>query len=82
MTTSATWSGRRTLNDPRLHVRIEADLRARISAGKLKPGMPLPTIHELRETYGCCRQTAARPLQRMLDAGLLIRYPGLGYYVR
>lgn len=82
MTTITTLSGRLSPNDPRLHVRIEADLRAKIVAGKLKSGMPLPTIHELRETYGCCRQTAARPLQRMLDAGLLIRYPGLGYYVR
>lgn len=82
MTTITTLSGRLSPNDPRLHVRIEADLRSKIAAGKLKPGQALPTIHELRETYGCCRQTAARPLQRMLNAGLLIRYPGLGYYVR
>jgi DNA-binding GntR family transcriptional regulator len=76
-------SGERlTLHDPRLHVRIEADLRSKIAAGRLRPGQALPTIHQLRQTYGCCRQTAARPLQRMLDAGLLIRYPGLGYYVR
>ncbi len=82
MTTITALSGRLSPNDPRLHVRIEADLRAKIAAGKFKPGQALPTIHELREAYGCCRQTAARPLQRMLDAGLLIRYPGLGYYVR
>ena len=82
MTTITAFSERLTPHDPRLHVRIEADLRSKIAAGKLRPGQALPTIHELRETYGCCRQTAARPLQRMLDAGLLIRYPGLGYYVR
>jgi len=82
VTTITVFGERLAPHDPRLHVRIEADLRSKISAGKLRPGQALPTIHELRETYGCCRQTAARPLQRMLDAGLLIRYPGLGYYVR
>ena len=82
MTTIIASGERLASRDPRLHVRIEADIRSKIAAGKLRPGQALPTIHQLRETYGCCRQTAARPLQRMLDAGLLIRYPGLGYYVR
>lgn len=68
--------------DPRLHVRIEEDLRARIADGRLRPGQAAPSIAELRRAYGCCRQTAARPLQRLVEEGLLVRYPGLGYYVR
>lgn len=68
--------------DPRLHVRIEEDLRAEIADGRLRPGLPVPSITALSEEYGCCRQTASRPLQRLVAEGLLVRYPGLGYYVR
>ena len=68
--------------DPRLHVRIEEDLRVMIADGRLRSRQAAPSIAELRRVYGCCRQTAARPLQRLVADGLLIRYPGLGYYVR
>jgi DNA-binding GntR family transcriptional regulator len=56
-------------------------VRAQIDRGVLAPGDPAPTITELAATYDCARQTAAKSLRTLVDEGLLIRYPGIGYYV-
>jgi DNA-binding GntR family transcriptional regulator len=56
-------------------------VREQINRGVLVPGDPAPTISELSATYRCARQTAAKSLRTLVDEGLLIRYPGIGYYV-
>jgi GntR family transcriptional regulator len=68
-------------SDPRAYVRLAAELRRDISAGKHKPGKPTPSITTLSQQYGHARQTCAKALRLLVDEGLLIRYPGLGYYV-
>lgn len=67
---------------PVLWVRLAATLRTQIEKGDLKPGTPAPTIIELiRDGHAGARQTCAKALRSLEADGLLIRYPGLGYYV-
>jgi GntR family histidine utilization transcriptional repressor len=67
--------------DPRRYRRIAGEVRALITSGALAPADPAPTIAELAGEHGCARQTAAKALRVLVDEGLLIRYPGFGYYV-
>ena len=67
--------------DPRKYRKMADAVRARIDRGELAPGDPAPTISELSATYACARQTAAKSLRTLVYEGLLIRYPGIGYYV-
>jgi DNA-binding GntR family transcriptional regulator len=68
-------------SDPRAYIRLAADLRRAIADGTYSPGSPTPSITTLSQQYGHARQTCAKALGVLVDEGLLIRYPGLGYYV-
>ena len=67
--------------DPRIYIRIAADLRRRIEPGDLEPGRPAPSITTLCQQWGVARETAAHALATLEAEGLLRRYPGRGYYV-
>jgi DNA-binding GntR family transcriptional regulator len=67
--------------DPRRYRQMADEVRGLITSGAIAPGQPAPTIAELSGTHGCARQTAAKALRVLQDEGLLIRYPGFGYYV-
>ena len=67
--------------DPRVYVRVAADLRRRIEADELKPGQPVPSITTLCQEWGVARETAAHALTVLEGEGLVRRYPGRGYYV-
>jgi hypothetical protein len=69
-------------SDPRAYVRLAALLRRQIAEGTLAPGMPTPSITTLSQEYGHARQTCAKALRVLEDEGLLVRIPGLGYYVK
>jgi GntR family transcriptional regulator len=56
-------------------------LRKAIMAGKYPPGTATPSITTLSQDYGHARQTCSKALGVLVKEGLLIRYPGLGYYV-
>jgi DNA-binding GntR family transcriptional regulator len=68
-------------NDPRPYVRMAAGVRDRIATGDLKPGDPAPSIAQLSQQHGHVRNTCSKALQLLLEAGLLVRVPGFGYYV-
>jgi GntR family histidine utilization transcriptional repressor len=68
-------------SDPRAYVRLASELRTAIAEGKYSPGGPTPSITTLSQQSGHARQTCAKALNVLVDEGLLIRYPGLGYYV-
>ena len=68
-------------SDPRAYIRLAADLRRAIADGTYPPGSPTPSITTLSQQHGHARQTCAKALNVLVDEGLLIRYPGLGYYV-
>jgi GntR family transcriptional regulator len=67
------------MTDPRLWVRITADLRNKLSSGAIAAGDPL-SITQLCEEWGSSRQTVAKALRTLEDDGLIRRYPGVGYY--
>jgi GntR family transcriptional regulator len=69
------------VEDPRAYVRIADLLRQQITAGRLRPGQPVPSITTLTQDHGVARQTAAKALQMLESEGLVHRVPGLGYYV-
>jgi GntR family transcriptional regulator len=69
------------MDDPRAYVRLAALLRGQIESGELAPGKPTPSITTLSQEHGIARQTAAKALRMLESEGLVIRYPGLGYYV-
>lgn len=68
-------------DDPRAYVRLAAELRRDIEAGKHPVGKPAPSVTTLSQQSGHARQTVAKAMRMLVDEGLLIRYPGLGYYV-
>ena len=69
------------MDDPRAYVRLAVLLRGQIESGELAPGKPAPSITTLSQEHGIARQTAAKALRMLESEGLVIRYPGLGYYV-
>jgi DNA-binding GntR family transcriptional regulator len=68
-------------SDPRAYVRLASELRKAIADGKYAPGKPTPSITTLSQQYGHARQTCAKAMKVLVAEGLLVRYPGLGYYV-
>jgi len=68
-------------HDPRVYVRIAADLRKRIESGELEIGQPAPSITTLCQQWGVARETAAHALTTLEADGYVRRYPGRGYYV-
>lgn len=68
-------------DDPRVYRRIETLLRGRIADGTLEPGAPTPPINAFCRQFGCARETAGKALRALAEEGVLVRYPGLGYYV-
>ena len=62
-------------------MQLAGALRKAIVAGKYPPGTATPSITTLSQDYGHARQTCSKALGVLVKEGLLIRYPGLGYYV-
>jgi DNA-binding GntR family transcriptional regulator len=56
-------------------------VRRAIAEGKYPPGSATPSITTLSQEYGHARQTCSKAMKILVTEGLLIRYPGLGYYV-
>lgn len=56
------------------------EVKGRIRDGTLKPGDRV-TITGLQEQWSCARQTAGKALRLMATEGVIIRYPGVGYFV-
>lgn len=68
-------------DDPRVYMRIETLVREQITDGTLKPGAPTPPINAFCERFGCARETVGKAMRALAREGMLVRYPGLGYYV-
>ena len=67
--------------DPRSYVRLAARLRNQILNGELAPGGAVPSITTFSHELGHARQTCGKAMQLLEQEGLLMRVPGLGYYV-
>lgn len=53
-------------------------IRARIETGELAEGDAIPSRLQLQEEYGIARDTAAKALKVLVDAGLVVVVPGRG----
>jgi DNA-binding GntR family transcriptional regulator len=62
-------------------MQLSGMLRRAIAEGKYPPGAATPSITTLAQEYGHARQTCSKAMKVLVKEGLLIRYPGLGYYV-
>jgi len=67
--------------DPRSYVRLAAHLRKQILNDDLEPGRPVRSITTLSQEFGHARPTCGKAMRLLKQEGLLIRVPGLGYYV-
>jgi GntR family transcriptional regulator len=68
-------------SDQRRYVRMASTLAQEIQSGKYTPGKRLPSINELCQETGLSRQTIGKALRLLEGAGLIERWPGLGYFV-
>ena len=66
---------------PPIHARIEADLRRAIAEGRWEVGSRIPSEDELRQSYGVSRMTVRQALERLANAGLLVKRQGVGTFV-
>lgn len=53
-------------------------IRARIETGELAEGDAIPSRLQLQDEYGIARDTAAKALKVLVDAGLVVVVPGRG----
>jgi GntR family transcriptional regulator len=68
-------------SDPRAYVKLATVIRKAIAAGQYPPRTATPSITKLSQEYGHARQTCSKALSVLAKEGLLVRYPGLGYFV-
>lgn len=69
------------MDDPRPSRHLYAQLRADIVAGKWAPGTRLH-LDTLRREYSAGRGSVQTALQLLADDGLVVRYVGMGWYVK
>lgn len=64
------------------YVELAEILRARITAGQIRPGQRLPSEATLAQTYGVAMKTARAALQQLRNEGLAVSVRGYGVVVR
>ena len=67
--------------DPRAYRQVAAYVREQITDGSLTAGDSVPSIGALVRKTRRSRQTVGKAMQLLEREGLVIKYPGLGYYV-
>ena len=64
-----------------VYQQVAAVLRARIEAGKIPPGRPLPSEPHLMQEFGVARETARKAVRVLRDEGLVQIVQGRGAFV-
>jgi len=67
--------------DPRIYLRIADELRTRIEGGEFDNDGKIPSVRTLMQEYGVAYDTAQHAVRTLETDGLVVRYPGRGYYV-
>ena len=67
--------------DPRIYLRIAGELRTRIEAGDFDRDGKIPSARTPMQEYGVAYDTAQHAVRTLEGEGLVLRYPGRGYYV-
>jgi GntR family transcriptional regulator len=60
---------------------VADDIRADITAGRLRPGEKLPSEIDIAERYGVARMTVRRAIADMVENGELVVLRGRGTFV-
>lgn len=68
------------MDDPRKWMQVYSGIRAKIESGDIPIGSVL-SANQIATDNGMARQTAAQALRKLMDEGMLARYPGRGYQV-
>lgn len=63
------------------HRQIAAWIVARINAGELTEGQPIPSEKELQDAFGVARTTARRAIAYLRETGTVRTVAGRGSYV-
>ena len=66
---------------PKLSVRVVAELRGELLAGRFPPGQKLPTENQLTESYGVSRTVIREALAALAADGLVEARQGAGVFV-
>jgi len=64
------------------YAQVARQLREQIESGELAPGDRIPSVHELVQMTGLSPGTVTKAVRVLHDAGLVVRAPGRGVYVR
>jgi GntR family transcriptional regulator len=64
-----------------VYLQLAAILRARIAAGELVAGRPVPSETTLMQEYGLARETVRKAVRVLRDEGLVQIVQGRGAYV-
>lgn len=72
-----------TLQDQKIprYLTLTEDMRRLVRSGQLKPGDRLPSISELRASYGICKSTIERAHLLLEQEGIIVREHGRGTFV-
>jgi GntR family transcriptional regulator len=65
-----------------VYLQVAELLRARITAGEIEPGRPLPSIRHLVQEFGVADGTVQKAIKVLRDEGLVVSVRGKGSYVR
>ena len=68
-------------DDPCIYLRIAGELRTRIEAGEFDSEGKIPPVRTLMQDYGVAYDTAQHAVRTLEAEGLVVPYPGCGYYV-
>lgn len=64
-----------------IYLQLRELVRGKIEDGEYRPGIAIPSEHELMEKYGVNRSTVRIAVDELVNEGLLIRVQGKGVYV-
>jgi GntR family transcriptional regulator len=70
------------LDPTALYVQVANVIEARIRAGELKEGDPIPSELSIQQAFGVARGTARRAVQELRERGLVVTLPQRGTYVK
>ncbi|WP_409466387.1 TetR/AcrR family transcriptional regulator C-terminal domain-containing protein [Amycolatopsis sp. GA6-003] len=68
--------------DPAPYQRIVAEIRERITSGRLRPGDRAPSTRQITREWGVAMATATKVIAELRDQGLVDPKPGAGTVVR
>jgi GntR family transcriptional regulator len=65
-----------------IYIQLADIIAARIEAGELLPGRPIPSENTLVQEFGIARNTARAAVAELRERGLVVTVPHRGTYVK